>query len=110
MTSLEFKQWRASLGLTKVLAAKQLGISLSNLSLYENGHRYDNGKAVEIPKTVELACFNLSRACLTDEAIAFWQTWRNIEWDSSAPVIGELNDIATRIGEAVGGHPSTQET
>lgn len=105
MTNEEFRAWRDSLGLTKVEAAKQLGVSLSTISLFENGTRYDNGKEVLIPKAVEMACYNLSRACLTNEAIAFMELWQSIDWDEKPPVLLELDTIANNIRAAVDGSP-----
>lgn len=55
MTNAEFAAWREKLGLTKVAAAKALGISVASVALYENGKRFDDGRPVQIPKTVILA-------------------------------------------------------
>lgn len=55
MTPAEFAAWREKLGLSKVAAAKALGISVATVALYENGKRFDDGRPVKIPKTVALA-------------------------------------------------------
>lgn len=56
MTPQRFRQWRDGLGLTQSEAAKALGIGLSTLQLYERGRRFDDNRAVEIPRAVALAC------------------------------------------------------
>ncbi|HDZ75033.1 MAG TPA: XRE family transcriptional regulator [Aurantimonas coralicida] len=53
-----FRTWRKSLGLKQKDAAERLGLKKRVIQYYEKGHR--DGKAVEIPKTVELACLALS--------------------------------------------------
>jgi hypothetical protein len=40
-------------------AAEPLGLSTSTIELYETGVRRDNGQAVEIPISIELACLAL---------------------------------------------------
>lgn len=52
MTAEELKQWRKKLGYTQEQAAKALWISRPTIARYE--------KDVDIPKTIELACFYLS--------------------------------------------------
>jgi len=41
-------------------AAEALGISMSSVQLYERGSRREDGRPVEIPKTVALACSAVS--------------------------------------------------
>lgn len=60
MTPEQFKAWRKHLRLTQAAAAEALGISPSSIVLYERGSRIDDGRPVEIPKTVELACAALA--------------------------------------------------
>lgn len=55
MTPEQFIAWREKLGLSKVAAAKALGVSVSSVSLYENGKRFDDSRPVKIPKVVTLA-------------------------------------------------------
>lgn len=55
MTNADFIAWRKKLGLTKVAAAKALGVSVSSVTLYENGKRFDDSRPVVIPKVVTLA-------------------------------------------------------
>lgn len=53
-----FKTWRKTLGLKQKDAADKLGLKKRVIQYYEKGHR--DGKKVEIPKSVELACMALS--------------------------------------------------
>jgi len=55
MTPTDLTAWRQRLGLTKGQAAAALGVSYSMFRYYEAGKRED-GRAVEIPRTVALAC------------------------------------------------------
>jgi transcriptional regulator with XRE-family HTH domain len=58
MTPHEFKAWRKALGLKQKEAAEQLGLKKRVIQYYERGHR--DGKKIEVPKTVELACYALA--------------------------------------------------
>ena len=58
MTPESFKAWRQSLDLKQKDAAEKLGLKKRVIQYYEKGDR--DGKHVEIPKTVELACLALS--------------------------------------------------
>ena len=58
MTPHEFKVWRKGMGLRQKEAATRLGLKKRVIQYYERGHR--DGKKVDIPKTVELACYALS--------------------------------------------------
>jgi len=58
MDSERFRQWRRSLGLKQKDAADRLGLKKRVIQYYEKGDR--DGKRVEIPKSVELACLALS--------------------------------------------------
>jgi transcriptional regulator with XRE-family HTH domain len=58
MTPHEFKAWRKALGLKQKEAADQLGLKKRVIQYYERGHR--DGKKIEVPKAVELACYALS--------------------------------------------------
>ena len=53
-----FRAWRKSLGFKQKDAAEKLGLKKRVIQYYEKGDR--DGKKVEIPKTVELACMALS--------------------------------------------------
>ena len=55
MTPQQFSAWRERMGWSKVETAKQLGVSVASVALYENGLRFDDGRPVKIPKTVILA-------------------------------------------------------
>jgi predicted transcriptional regulator len=62
MTPDEFRSWRARCRLTMRDAADALGISYSSIIDYENGFRRGTpGRAVHIPRTVQLACLALER-------------------------------------------------
>ncbi len=58
MTSEQFRIWRKSLGLKQKDAADRLGLKKRMIQYYEKGDR--DGRAVEIPKAVRLACYALS--------------------------------------------------
>ena len=54
MSPEAFKRWRKKLGLSQKQAAKALGLKLRIIQYYEKGKR--DGKPIEIPKSVRLAC------------------------------------------------------
>lgn len=56
--SKEFKKWRKSLDLSQKEAAHYLGLKSRIIQYYEKGER--NGKEVEIPLSVRLACYALA--------------------------------------------------
>lgn len=56
MTADQFRSWRKGLGLTQAAAAAALGVSKSSVELYEAGKRRDDGRLVEIPRHIALAC------------------------------------------------------
>jgi predicted transcriptional regulator len=58
MTPHQFKTWRKAMGLKQKEAAASLGLKKRVIQYYERGHR--DGKKVEVPKTVELACYALA--------------------------------------------------
>jgi hypothetical protein len=49
------------LGLSQQAAANVLGLSKSSIELYERGSRRDDGRAGEIPVTVQLSCKYLAQ-------------------------------------------------
>jgi transcriptional regulator with XRE-family HTH domain len=55
MTPHQFKTWRKAMGLKQKDAADRLGLKKRVIQYYERGHR--DGKKVEVPKSVELACY-----------------------------------------------------
>ena len=61
MSPENFKAWRKSLGLSQKEAAHALGLRRRIVQYYEKGSR--DGVAVEVPKTVRLACFALAKGC-----------------------------------------------
>ena len=58
MTPEAFRNWRKRMGLKQKDAADLLGLKKRVIQYYEKGSR--DGKKVEIPKTVRLACHALS--------------------------------------------------
>lgn len=58
MKPSQFKAWRKAMGYKQKEAAEHLGLKKRMIQYYENGHR--DGKPVEIPKSVRLACYALS--------------------------------------------------
>lgn len=60
MTPDEFKQIRQSLGHTQEQLATALGLSRGTIENYERGQRREDGRAVEIPKSVQMALHFLS--------------------------------------------------
>lgn len=59
MTPDQFRDWRRTLGLKQKEAAERLGLKKRMIQYYEKGHR--DGRPVEIPKSVRLACYALSQ-------------------------------------------------
>lgn len=53
-----FREWRKSLGLKQKDAAERLGLKKRMIQYYEKGDR--NGRPVEIPRSVRLACYAIS--------------------------------------------------
>lgn len=58
MDNAQFKAWRKHMDWGQQEAADHLGVSRNTIVLYERGER--EGRRVEIPKTVELACAALA--------------------------------------------------
>ncbi|SDU28226.1 helix-turn-helix transcriptional regulator [Stappia sp. ES.058] len=58
MTPERFRLWRKALGLKQKDAADRLGLKKRMIQYYEKGDR--DGRPVEIPKSVRLACFAIS--------------------------------------------------
>ena len=56
-----FKAWRKSLGMSQKQAAEALGLRRRIVQYYEKGER--DGSAVEVPKTVRLACYAIANGC-----------------------------------------------
>lgn len=68
MTPELFRKWRKSLGLKQKDAAEVLGLKKRMIQYYEKGDR--NGRPVEIPKAVRLACFALSAGIVDFDGLA----------------------------------------
>lgn len=58
MSHKDFRRWRKSLKLSQKQAAEALGLKRRVVQYYEKGER--EGEAVEIPKTVRLACYAIA--------------------------------------------------
>ena len=58
MTPHEFRAWRKAMDLKQKEAAERLGLKKRVIQYYERGHR--DGRTVDIPKSVELACYALA--------------------------------------------------
>ncbi|MCC2113279.1 MAG: helix-turn-helix transcriptional regulator [Hyphomicrobiales bacterium] len=59
MTPEAFKAWRKHLGLKQKDAADRLGLKKRMIQYYEKGAR--DGKKVEIPKAIRLACYAVTQ-------------------------------------------------
>lgn len=59
MTPQQFRTWRRTLGLKQKDAADRLGLKKRMIQYYEKGNR--DGRPVEIPKSIRLACYALSK-------------------------------------------------
>ena len=62
MSPEQFKEWRKNHGLKQKDAADLLGLKKRMIQYYEKGDR--DGRKVEIPKAVRLACYALSHGVL----------------------------------------------
>ena len=58
MTPQQFRLWRRTLGLKQKDAADRLGLKKRMIQYYEKGKR--DGRAVEIPLSVALACYAIA--------------------------------------------------
>lgn len=57
MSPRQFRRWRKNLGFSQKGAAKALGLKTRIVQYYEKGER--DGKKVEVPLSVRLACWSL---------------------------------------------------
>lgn len=55
----QFRKWRKSLDLKQRDAAELLGLKKRMIQYYESGER--DGRAVQVPKYIRLACYALSK-------------------------------------------------
>lgn len=58
MSAGQFREWRRTLGLKQKEAAELLGLKKRMIQYYEKGNR--DGRPVDIPKSIRLACYALS--------------------------------------------------
>tara|TARA_R110000824_G_scaffold6240_7_gene28947 strand:+ start:264 stop:482 length:219 start_codon:yes stop_codon:yes gene_type:complete len=58
MTGNEFNQWRSALKLSKVAAARRLGVTPATIRMWEAGERTDAGvtRDVHVPTAIGFAC------------------------------------------------------
>ena len=59
----EFRAWRKAMRLKQKEAAERLGLKKRVIQYYERGTR--DGRDIEIPKSVELACYALTTGVAT---------------------------------------------
>ncbi|MEP1932736.1 MAG: helix-turn-helix transcriptional regulator [Roseibium sp.] len=59
MTPQQFRSWRRTLNLKQKDAADLLGLKKRMIQYYEKGNR--DGRPVEIPKSIRLACYALTQ-------------------------------------------------
>lgn len=71
MTPQQFRAWRKAHGWKQKDLADRLGLKRRMIQYYERGDR--DGKTVEIPKTVRLACYAI--ACGVEEFDGRSVTW-----------------------------------
>ena len=73
MTPQQFRAWRKANGWKQKELADRLGLKRRMIQYYERGDR--DGKQVEIPKTVRLACYAI--ACGVEEFDG-----RTVQWST----------------------------
>ena len=73
MTPEQFRRWRKANGWKQRELAELLGLKRRMIQYYERGNR--DGKEVELPKTVRLACYALACGVLEFDGGA-------VEWSS----------------------------
>lgn len=76
MTPEQFRAWRKANNWKQKELADRLGLKRRMIQYYERGDR--DGKSVEIPKTVRLACYAI--ACGVEEFDG-----QAVEWSSAPP-------------------------
>ncbi|RAH98271.1 XRE family transcriptional regulator [Acuticoccus sediminis] len=76
MTPEQFRAWRKANKWKQKELADRLGLKRRMIQYYERGDR--DGKSVEIPKTVRLACYAI--ACGVEEFDG-----HTVEWSSAPP-------------------------
>ncbi|WP_108663449.1 helix-turn-helix domain-containing protein [Acuticoccus kandeliae] len=75
MTPQQFRAWRKANGWKQRELADRLGLKRRMIQYYERGDR--DGKTVEIPRTVRLACYAI--ACGVEEFDG-----RTVQWSTPA--------------------------
>jgi transcriptional regulator with XRE-family HTH domain len=62
MPAQAFRAWRKDLGMSQAEAAERLGLKRRMVQYYERGTR--DGRPVEVPRSVRLACWALGQGVL----------------------------------------------
>lgn len=81
MSARQFRHWRKKLGLSQKEAAKALGLKARMVQYYEKGER--EGKKVEVPLPVRLACWSLQNGVVDFDGTD--TTWSKAAKKASAP-------------------------
>lgn len=84
MTPDQFRNWRKANGWKQKELADRLGLKRRMIQYYERGDR--DGKQVEIPKTVRLACYAI--ACGVDEFDG-----RTVDWSTPGATEGAARPL-----------------
>ncbi len=69
MKAEDFRRWRKALGLNQKDAARALGLKKRVIQYYEKGKR--DGREVEIPLSVSLACYAIAKGINDYDASEF---------------------------------------
>jgi transcriptional regulator with XRE-family HTH domain len=89
----EFKDWRRGLGMSQKAAGQELGLSTLTIQQYERGFRYDNFKPFPIPRSVELACKDITNRVAREKGIL------TLEFDTiSDASMGRILDCLMKRG------------
>ena len=102
MTPDGFKAWRKALDLKQKEAADLLGLKKRMIQYYEKGDR--DGKDVEIPRTVRLACYAISQGVVEFDGKA-----ATMSEAKPAEVAAEIAAASEPAPEAEAAKPATEE-
>jgi transcriptional regulator with XRE-family HTH domain len=100
----DLKRWRTMLGLSQKDAAHALGLKRRVIQYYEKGER--DGDAIEIPRTVRLACYALA------QGIRDYNGPETVEGPDNAPaetvsvVADPADEVAADMAAQAAGGPS----
>ncbi len=102
MSAEDFRNWRKELGLKQKDAADLLGLKKRMIQYYEKGAR--DGKPVEIPKTVRLACY-----ALTCGVVDFDGTQQIVPGDAEASDVADKMTLAEDSDQVNVGIPANDD-